>query len=430
MKSMHDMFFHAGIVLRIYPSDRQKEIIRRNGSASRFIYNRLVAVNQEIFMLRKSAYLSPADNARLSYLQDAYKDARHIKNAVPFLFGEGMDSDMVLNAIKNYRSAWDMYRKVPGTRPPSFHKKGNDYSYKTSNHYTSKSLKNGIGLFEGSVRFLDKQHIHLPVLGRVRFKGSKKKIESLFNRTSPTRIGSVKIWIDCAGDCFVSLALGSDEPFEAYYPKTESACGIDMNLSNFLTDSEGNVVENPRYLKNSERKLIKAQRKLSNKKERAEKENRKFYESKGYQEQRLKVAEIHRRISRQRLNFQRTEADKLVKSHDLLSVEDLKVKNLLKNHRLAKAISDVSWGQFLHILEQDCNKRGKLFIRIDPKYTTQTCSACGNVMEGDSRIKLGTEEWTCPKCGAFHIRDYNASVNIRNAGLASFHEAGIALNIT
>ena len=222
---MRDLFFHTGIILRIYPSDRQKDLIRRNGRASQFVYNRMVAVNREKYLLKN--------------LNDAYKDATHLKNAVPFLYEKGIDSDMVLNAFLAYQNAWNQFHKVPGTRPPTFHKRANEYSYKTSNHYTGEAMKNGIGLYEGSIRFTDSSHIHLPILGTVRFKGSKKIMELLFSRTEVTRIGSARIMIDSCGDCFVSMSLASDEPFAAFYPKTGTVCGIDLNLTNYMTCSDG-----------------------------------------------------------------------------------------------------------------------------------------------------------------------------------------------
>lgn len=426
---MHDFFFYSGLVLRIYPSDKQKDLIRRNSRASQFVYNRLVSVNREMYHLKQTAELSCADRDRLEYLKEAYKDARHLKNAVPFLYEKGIDSDMVLNAFLAYQNAWNQYRKVPGTRPPQLHKRSNEYSYKTSNHYTGEAMKNGLGLYEGSIRFIDHSHLHLPILGNVRFKGSKKIMESLFSRVDVTRIGSARIMIDSCGDCYVSMSLASDYPFAAYYPKTDSVCGIDLNLTNFMTCSDGTVIDNPRYLKRSEEKLLKLQRRLSKKKKRADRENRVFYESKRYQEERIRLSKQHRKVTRQRQNFHRIEADRLVKSHDLISAEDLRVKNLLKNHKLAKAISDAGWRSFLNVLKWDCDKRGKELIMIDPANTTQTCHVCGNIMKGDDRIRLGTDEWVCPNCLTFHLRDWNAAENIRDIGMIRFTEQTAAVSI-
>ncbi|MCI1435551.1 MAG: transposase, partial [Solobacterium sp.] len=117
-----------------------------------------------------------------------------------------------------------------------------------------------------------------------------------------------------------------------------------------------------------------------------------------------------------------------VKSHDYLFAEDLKVRNLKKNHKLAKAISDSGWRTFLTELQNTASKRGKTCLLVNPRNTTQTCSSCGCVMSDDNRIVLGQEEWVCPVCGTHHVRDHNAAINIKNAGLALLQESGIAID--
>ena len=118
-----------------------------------------------------------------------------------------------------------------------------------------------------------------------------------------------------------------------------------------------------------------------------------------------------------------------VKNQDYLFAEDLKVKNLLKNHKLAKAISDSGWRMFLTQLEWCASKNGRICILVNPKNTTQTCSSCGYVCKGKDHIELGVEEWTCPKCGKHHIRDLNASINIKNAGLLLLEESGVPISL-
>ena len=430
MKKMSDYMFHIGLQMRVYPSDRQKAMIRMNGGASRFVYNRLVAVHNEMFRLRKSASLSPTDAERLAYLASAYGDAKSIKNAIPFLWD--CDSDMVLHAIMNYKRAWNQFRKVKGTSIPTFHKFDNTYCYQTSNHYAGKKLNtipHVVGLYEGSVRFTDRNHLVLPMLGTIRMKGSRKLIDALLNRVAETRIGTVAIRMDTCGDCYISLALASDEPFHTAYVRTGRAAGMDLNLSNFLMDSDGCVIESPRYLKRAEKKLRKAQRALSRKYEAASRDGRDYRVCRNYQEARLRLAKCHRHVANQRLDFIRCTADKEVKSHDYLFAEDLKVRNLKKNHKLAKAISDSGWKTFLTELQNTASKRGKTCLLVDPRNTTQTCSSCGCVMSDDNSIVLGQEEWVCPICGAHHVRDYNAAINIKNAGLALLQESGIAIDI-
>lgn len=429
MKTMKQLTYHMGLCVRAYPSDRQNQIICKNAGVNRFVYNRLVAVNREMYELAKTALFSQADRDRLTYLKSAYSTTTDMRNAIPFLNDPDIDGYSIANAKRDYQTAWNQYRKVPTTGVPTFKRRTNRYSYGTNCHYASSLSSNIVGLFEGSVRFLDKTHILLPILGRIRIKGSKKRITALLERSDFTRIGTVRVTIDECGNCFLSITLASDTPFHDPYPQTGKAVGINMNLSNFLTDSDGTVVDAPRYLKKSEKKLKKEQRKLSRMYESAEKDNRKLSESKNYQKQRQKLAGIHKHVANQRKDFIRRVADMEVKNHDYLFAEDLKVRNLLKNHRLAKAISDSGWRMFLTQLEWCASKNGRIYILVNPKNTTQTCSSCGYVCTGDDHIALGVEEWTCPECGTHHIRDLNAAINIKNAGLLYLKESGISISL-
>ena len=413
MKKMKDYNHHIGLKLRIYPSDKQKKIIKLNGGASRYIYNKLVADNNEMYELKKSSSFSIADRNRLEFLESIHKTKSNMLIMIPFLSQKEIDSDMIDNAIQNYKMAWNQYNKVKDTSVPTFHKKDNTYFYKTSNHY-GKTRNDG--LKDGSIYFIDNNHINLPKIGRIRFKGSKKLVNKLLNFPYEIRVGSTSIEMDNLGLCYISISLASDYSFYDEYDKTNTSVGIDLNLSNFLADSDDNIIDSPEFLKKSEAKLKKEQKKLSRKYESAKKDKRKYYESKNYQEQRLKVAKIHKHVSNQRKDFYNVLANNLVKNHDYIFAENLKVINLIKNHKLAKAISDSGWRSFLTILEWTALKRNKSLILIDPKNTTQTCSICGVI--SDEKIILGMEEWICPNCGTYHIRDINAAINIKNKGLS------------
>lgn len=429
LKTMNQYTYHSGMILRIYPSDKQKKMIKRNAGSYRFIYNRLVAIDNERYKLRKTASLSPSDKARLAFLDVLRKSVSAFCVGIPFLAEKDIDSDMIQQAFANYARAWKNCKEDHKGRP-TFHKKTNAYSYRTSNHYSSKKKVTGLaGLYVGSIKFDGKSHIILPKLGRVRFTGSKKLIKQLLDRPVETRIGSTKITMDETGNCYVSISLASDYPFHDYYPQTHSAVGMDLNLTNFLYDSDDKEVPSPKYLRKAETKLKKAQRKLSRKLEAAKKDKRNYWESKNYEEQRIKLAKLHKHVANQRLDFIRKLANEEVKSHDYLFAEDLKVRNLVKNHKLAKAIADSGWHIFLTELQHTASKRGKTCVLVDPKNTTQTCSNCGYVCRCDTRIALGTEEWYCPQCGTYHIRDHNASINIREVGLTLLCESGVAISI-
>lgn len=410
---MKEYKYHIGLNLRIYPSDKQKKIIKMNGCASRYIYNKLVADNNEIYELKKSSSFSIADRNRLKFLESIHQSKSNMLIMIPFLSQKEIDSDMIDNAIQNYKMAWNQYKKVKGSSVPTFHKKDNTYFYKTSNHY-GKVRDNG--LKDGSIYFIDNNHINLPKIGRIRFKGSKKLVDKILNFPYEIRVGSTSIEMDNLGLCYISISLASDYPFHDAYTKNNSYCGIDLNLSNYLVDSYGNITDSPKFLKKSEAKLKKEQKKLSRKYEAAKKDKRKYYECKNYQDQRLKVAKIYKHVSNQRKDFYNVLANNLVKNHDYIFAEDLKIKNMIKNHKLAKAISDSGWRSFLVILEWTALKRNKSLILVDPKNTTQMCSTCGTI--SNEKIVLGVEEWICPNCGTHHIRDINAAINIKNKGLS------------
>lgn len=420
MKAMKDLKYHAGIIVRIYPSDRQKHIIALNSGAQRYVYNHLVAANNEIYLMSKTAASVPCYRDRIDYLKKTLS-YRGIKNAAPFLYEKEIDSLVVSNAIKNYQNAWKNMKELHHG-VPVFHKKGYEQAYDTGCSYPKKGLP--------SIRFMDEKHLHLPILGRIRMAGSDKRIWQIMDRSHEKdpgfiRIGTVKVWRDACLDYFVSLALASDKPFrECHDTDAEgrpdryiTPVGIDMNLSNFCTLSDGSVVDNPRYRNNMQKKIARRQRSMSRKAVRARKEGRRLWDCKNYQKDRLKAAKLLRKTARQRNDFYgRTSCD-IVKNHDIIAAEDLKVLNMLKNHKLAKAISDAGWSRFHAILKQKAEACGRIFVKVPARNTTQTCNHCGHVCHGDEKIVLGQDEWVCPECGALNKRDYNAALNILDKGL-------------
>lgn len=412
MLKMKEMPYAIGITMRLYPSDTQKDIIAYNDGAARFIYNRLVARHKELFSLRRVKTFVRPVSERIAYLESLGENSSDFKANYPFLEDRRIDAQMISDTIRNYHTAWHNFSTKPGTSIPAFHKKGYNKRYQTNAHYP----KDASAVSDGNVYLTDKYHIQLPKLGTVRFAGSER-IREIFMRTSETRIGTIKISMDSCGRYYASLQVGSVEPFFKATVKTGKRIGIDVNIENFCTMSDGRAIENPKYRTRTQHKLAKQQRKLSHRAERARAEGRSLSDSKNYQKQRLKVAVLHQKAASQDNEFQHILTKHIVESQDLVVVEDLKVKNLMKNHHLARAIADCSWGSFIQKLDYKVKAYGKMLIKVSPKNTSQTCSVCGAVLEGDDRLTLRDREWVCPSCGTHHIRDLNAAINILNRGL-------------
>lgn len=415
MKKMKDMPYHFGLRMRLYPSRRQKNIIKLNSDAARFVYNRCVAIGNELYQLKKTKiYLEPIAR-RIHFLRTEYCNPKQMSTLAPFLNHPDIDALAKANAVQNYRAAWTQFHSVPGTRIPTFHKKSYSETYQTNAQYQ----QNKHGVIDGAgVRILDETHIILPKIGRVRMKGNTKFVRELLTRKCDTRIGTATVTKEPNEEYYISMQLGSDCPFIKKLQKTGTSVGIDVNLENFCADSEGNIVPNPHWKRTMQRKLSKAQRKLSRREKRAKKEKRNLLHAKNYQKQRRKVAALHNQAANQRRGFLHNLSTQYIKNHDIIGIENLKIKNLLKKRRLAYSISDAAWGMFRRFLEYKGTLYDKKVIAVPPEFTTQTCSVCQYVLQPQERLTLRDRDWICPCCHTKHLRDNNAAAVIRQRAVS------------
>ena len=245
------------------------------------------------------------------------------------------------------------------------------------------------------------QKLHVPKIGWV---------PCIFHRRFEGRMKTVTISIEPSGEFHVSILVDSiDQDAGRIHQAVNDegdVLGIDMGVTYLCTCSDGTVFENNRYLAKSEKRLRREQRRLSRKKKGSANRNR----------QRIKVAKVHKKIADQRKDtIEKATAEIAGKSHAAVAVENLNVKGMVKNHHLAKSVSDASMSAFLTRLETKCRNKGKTFVKVDRWFpSSQTCSVCGHVNKGIRDLKI--REWECPRCHTRHERDNNASINIAREG--------------
>lgn len=199
-----------------------------------------------------------------------------------------------------------------------------------------------------------------------------------------------------------------EENQSRFIPKTGDAAGIDVGIENFATLSTGEVIENPKHYRVAERELKTAQRRVSRRSNKKSNRRRKAVKL---------LSKKHQKVQRQRADFHHKTALKIVREFDTIAVEDLNVRGMVRNHHLAKSISDAGWSQFASILTSKAASAGREVIRVNPSYTSQDCSKCGDRV----RKTLATREHRCINCGFVAHRDHNAAINIQQRGaLASW----------
>lgn len=367
--------------VRIYPDADQMVFLERQFGAVRLVYNKALHVKGH-FYRAKGISLHPTHDLK-KLLVPAKKSRR-------YGWLKDFDAMALQQACINLNKAFEGFFKGRSRFPQFKRKNGRQSSYHCTGAMKAGEDWISVPKAPGKIR----ANIHREIDG---------KIKSITLSRTPT------------GKYFASI-LVEDGVVAKPVPdivREDQIRGLDMGLTHLLIDDRGTKVANPRHLKRAQHGLRKKQKALSRKKK----------GSKNRGKARIRVARAHERVANARADFQHKLSRKLVDENQAIIAETLKVRNMLKNHRLAKAISDASWSSFLRKIEYKARDAGVIFAKIDQwEATTKTCAPCGHKV---SKLPLNVRKWTCPSCGEVHDRDVNAAINVRAIGIENLRASGL-----
>ena len=365
---------------RIYPTEEQEIFFAKTFGCVRKVYN--LMLND-----RKKAYEEVKND---SSKKMTFPTPAKYKKEFPFL--KEVDSLALANAQLHLDKAYKNFFRDKSVGFPRFKSKKNPVqSYTTNNQ-------------KGTIALIGSKFIKVPKL--------KSLVRIKLHRQPKGMIKSATISRHSSGKYYISL-LCKEEISEL--PKINSAIGIDLGITDFAILSDGQKIDNHKFTSKMEKKLKREQRKLSRRALLAKKKGIPLSEAKNYQKQKRKVARLHEKVMNQRTDFLNKLSTEIIKNHDIICIEDLNVKGMLRNHKLARSISDVSWSSFVAKLQYKADWYGREIIKVNQWFpSSQICSECGHK---DGKKPLDIREWTCPICHTHHDRDINASINILIEGL-------------
>jgi putative transposase len=360
---------HKAFKFRLLPTKEQEILLAKHFGCSRFIYNYFLAEKQKHYLENKTTlnFNQCAGNLVAKKKEEGYEWLKEV------------NSQILISTLMNLETAYGNFFRKKSKFP----------------RFKSKKNKNSFNI---------PQHISLKREDIIQIPKFKEGLKFVKHKELKGRIKSATISKNPSGKYYISFLCVVEKPTK--HKKTGKNIGIDLGLKDFIITSEGQRYCNPKFTKKYEVKLSKKQRILS----------RKEKGSKGRDKARIAVAKVHEKITNSRNDMQHKVSSKLVRDYDLIAIEDLNVKGMVKNHCLAKAISDVAWSSFVAKLKYKAEWYGREVIVIDRFYpSSKTCSCCDHVKES---LSLDERTWTCSECNTTHDRDVNASKNILRRALA------------
>jgi len=373
MKTIHKSF-----KFRIYPNKEQQILLSKHFGACRFVFNHYLNKRKETYLENKKS-LNYYDNAN---------DLTQLKKEDTFNWLKEINSQSLQSSLRHLDNSYNRFFRKQ-SKFPKFKNKYDKQSFTIPQSISIKNNKLIIPKFNNGIKI----NLHKEISGNICFATISKST---------------------TGNYYVSITC---EVQHNIYEKTGSEVGVDTGIKDLAILSNGKIYENIRCLKTNLKKLKYNQRQLS----------KKIKGSNSRNQQKIKLALIHEKITNVRKDYLHKVSTEIVKNHDIISVEDLAVKNIMKNHKLAQAMSDVSLGTFYKMLEYKCNWNDKHFIKIDRFFpSSKTCSNCGWIKED---LTLDIRNWNCPSCNINHDRDINASKNILKQGLNILSGSGIESDI-
>jgi putative transposase len=356
---------YQSIKARIYPTDAQAEKLSQFFGCARWWHNRALHETTTTYAQTGKGLSREGLNALLPALKKEFTWLGECHSQVL--------QSVTLNLSKAFINFFEKRAKFP--------------------NFKSKHGKQSIQYPQGT-KFVDNL-IYLPKLGWVKIS---------LHRPLDGEVKTVTVSKNPSGQYFAAILTEQ----EGEYPTSSldgNAIGIDLGITDFAITSTGSKYPNPRHIKKHESNLKRKQRKLS----------RKVKGSNSRNKARKLVARVHQRISNSRQDFLHKLSHKLVNENQVIVVEDLAVKNMVRNHCLAKAISDCGWSSFVGMLDYKCERSGKILVKVDRFFpSSKTCSNCYHRI---SSLPLDVRQWTCPSCGTHHDRDVNAAQNLKAEGL-------------